>query len=99
MLTYSFNFLKNEDNQDVENGGAQSNIDNQAIEDIAHDEGLHYVASMKKDCGPSKEIEYNSTHVVESMLEEKVNQRDNIEPSSLSEAYSNVSILSIKILI
>ena len=51
---------------------------------------------MKKDCGPSKENEYNSTHIVESMLEEKVNQRDNIEPSSLSEAYSNVSILSIK---
>ena len=51
---------------------------------------------MKKDCGPSKENEYNSTHIVESMLEEKVNQRDNIEPSSLSEAHSNVSILSIK---
>lgn len=51
---------------------------------------------MKKDCGPSKENEYNSTHIVESMLEEKVNQRDNIEPSSLSEAYSNVSILSIE---
>ena len=46
---------------------------------------------MKKDCGPSKEIERNSTPVVESMLEEKVHQRDNIEPSNLSEAYSNVS--------
>merc|ERR1712018_234231 len=44
----------NEDNQDVENGGAQSNIDNQAIEDIAHDEGLHYVAAMKKRLWPFK---------------------------------------------
>ena len=31
--------IKNEDNQDVENGGAQSNIDNQAIDDIAQDDG------------------------------------------------------------
>ena len=36
--------IKNEDNHDVENGGAQSNIDNQAIDDIAQDEGLHYVS-------------------------------------------------------
>ena len=90
-------FVKNEDNQDVENGGAQSIIDNQAIEDIAHDEGLHYVQSMKKDCGLTKEQECNSTPVVESMVEEKVNQRDNIEPSSLSETYSNVSKFQLRI--
>ena len=46
---------------------------------------------MKKDRGLSKEQECNSTPVIESMVEEKVNQRDNIEPLSLSEAYSNVS--------
>ena len=84
--------IKNEDNQDVENGGAQSNIDNQAIDDIAQDEGLHYVSSMQNDCGSSKEIEENSTRVVESMLEENMHQRDIMEPSNLSEAYSNVSL-------
>ena len=46
---------------------------------------------MKKDRGLSKEQECNSTPVIESMVEEKANQRDNIEPLSLSEAYSNVS--------
>ena len=84
--------IKNEDNQDIEHGGAQSNIDNQAIDDIAQDEGLHYVSSMKNDCGSSKEIEENSTPVVESMLEENVHQRTIMEPSNLSDVYSNVSL-------
>ena len=95
MLRYFHKYsilIKNEDNQDVENGGAQSNIDNQAIDDIAQDEGLHYVPSMKNDCGSSKEIEENSTPVVESMFEENVHQRDIMEPSNLSEVYSNVSL-------
>ena len=52
---------------------------------------------MKKDCGLTKEQECNSTPVVESMVEEKVNQRDNIEPSSLSDTtYSNVSRFQLK---
>lgn len=82
----------NEDGQDIENGGAQSNMDSQDIDDIAHEDRLQYAVERKNDCGLSKDIGYNSSIPSDSILEDKGNQRDHVEPSNAEENYSTVSI-------
>jgi hypothetical protein len=67
-------------------------MDSQDIGDIAHEDRLQFTVERKNDCDLSKEIGYNSSIPADSILEEKVNQRDHMEPSNTEENYSTVSI-------
>ena len=74
---------------DVENGGAQENVDGQGIEDIAHEDILQYTAAANNECELSKDLGYNS-NPTDSTLDEPAIQRANFEPSN-TEIYTHVS--------